>query len=122
MQFPWGRGEGLWRGSLLPLDCEAIPKAAASHPSGSKLPRHGDRGILRWWRNAGQPVMRGFHVLRAYLWRGDESPRHTVTLSQINRCHPANFICRTGNSTRNVVPTPTSLRTVISPLCFFTMP
>ncbi len=32
------------------------------------------------------------------------------------------FICRTGNSTRKVVPTPTSLRTVISPLCFFTMP
>ncbi|MOA40362.1 hypothetical protein D3C78_1622280 [compost metagenome] len=32
------------------------------------------------------------------------------------------FICRTGNSTRKVVPTPTSLRTVISPWCFFTMP
>ncbi|TFY90407.1 hypothetical protein DYL61_20975 [Pseudomonas nabeulensis] len=31
----------LWRGSLLPLGCEAPPKAAsASQPSGSKLPRH----------------------------------------------------------------------------------
>ncbi|TPG81560.1 hypothetical protein EAH78_01270 [Pseudomonas arsenicoxydans] len=43
----------LWRGSLLPLGCEAaltvsdthdrddlITSAAASHPSGSKLPRH----------------------------------------------------------------------------------
>ncbi|TPV54883.1 hypothetical protein FJ692_19300 [Pseudomonas fluorescens] len=31
----------LWRGSLLPLGCEA-PKilAGATHPSGSKLPRH----------------------------------------------------------------------------------
>ncbi|RXE50177.1 hypothetical protein B4O85_25105 [Pseudomonas azotoformans] len=31
----------LWRGSLLPLGCEAPPKtASASQPSGSKLPRH----------------------------------------------------------------------------------
>ncbi|PMX23105.1 hypothetical protein C1X57_11580 [Pseudomonas sp. FW215-E1] len=32
----------LWRGSLLPLGCEAAPKsiASASHSSGSKLPRH----------------------------------------------------------------------------------
>ncbi|MBD0705030.1 hypothetical protein CF597_18690 [Pseudomonas sp. PSB1] len=32
----------LWRGSLLPLDCAAVPFfGAASRPSGSKLPRHG---------------------------------------------------------------------------------
>nr|POA16299.1 hypothetical protein C1892_02055 [Pseudomonas sp. MPBD7-1] len=40
----------LWRGSLLPLGCEATPKrlsrhaalagATAAQPSGSKLPRH----------------------------------------------------------------------------------
>jgi hypothetical protein len=37
----------LWRGSLLPLGCEAAPKstdadfiASASHSNGSKLPRH----------------------------------------------------------------------------------
>ncbi|PPK39583.1 hypothetical protein CD175_08860 [Pseudomonas laurylsulfatiphila] len=31
----------LWRGSLLPLGCEASPfLGAASRPSGSKLPRH----------------------------------------------------------------------------------
>jgi len=46
--------QNLWRGSLLPLGCEATPKASAaqyqpdrisslataSQPSGSKLPRH----------------------------------------------------------------------------------
>jgi hypothetical protein len=44
--------QNLWRGSLLPLDGEAVPTsanshwdqvyqmAAASQPSGSKLPRH----------------------------------------------------------------------------------
>nr|POA12030.1 hypothetical protein C1892_23175 [Pseudomonas sp. MPBD7-1] len=31
---------GTWRGSLLPLGREAAPKASASQPSGSKLPRH----------------------------------------------------------------------------------
>jgi hypothetical protein len=37
----------LWRGSLLPLECEALASNfmstgfwAASQPSGSKLPRH----------------------------------------------------------------------------------
>ncbi len=37
----------LWRGSLLPLGCEAAPipsdtklTASAAHSSGSKLPRH----------------------------------------------------------------------------------
>ncbi len=37
----------LWRGSLLPLGCEAAPKpfdadymASAPHSNGSKLPRH----------------------------------------------------------------------------------
>ncbi len=37
----------LWRGSLLPLGCEAAPnsvhaklRASAAHSSGSKLPRH----------------------------------------------------------------------------------
>jgi len=37
----------LWRGSLLPLECEALASnfmstglRAASQPSGSKLPRH----------------------------------------------------------------------------------
>ncbi|MVV49380.1 hypothetical protein EJA72_14200 [Pseudomonas sp. PB120] len=31
----------LWRGSLLPLGCEAAPKAGtAAQSSGSKLPRH----------------------------------------------------------------------------------
>ena len=37
----------LWRGSLLPLECEALASnfmstgfGAASQPSGSKLPRH----------------------------------------------------------------------------------
>ncbi|RXE46092.1 hypothetical protein B4O85_29185 [Pseudomonas azotoformans] len=30
----------LWRGSLLPLGCEAPPLAAAAQPNGSKLPRH----------------------------------------------------------------------------------
>jgi cobaltochelatase CobN len=33
--------EPLWRGSLLPLDCVAVPFfGAASRPNGSKLPRH----------------------------------------------------------------------------------
>ncbi|RQO51479.1 hypothetical protein DBR46_20385 [Pseudomonas sp. KBW05] len=37
----------LWRGSLLPLDCAAVPafqakSGAATRPSGSKLPRHRD--------------------------------------------------------------------------------
>ncbi|MBA4360172.1 MAG: hypothetical protein C0411_05525 [Pseudomonas sp.] len=51
----FGTGEyALWRGSLLPLGCEAAPKPAtqlhqanssdrngsAAHSSGSKLPRH----------------------------------------------------------------------------------
>ncbi len=30
----------VWRGSLLPLGCEAPPSAAAAQPNGSKLPRH----------------------------------------------------------------------------------
>ncbi|AXP02764.1 hypothetical protein DZG01_07215 [Pseudomonas fluorescens] len=29
-----------WRGSLLPLGCEAALSVSASHSSGSKLPRH----------------------------------------------------------------------------------
>ena len=51
----------LWRGSLLPLDCEAgpitdsaislkeciQPFAAATRPSGSKLPRHKSHRILQ---------------------------------------------------------------------------
>ncbi|MCE6976770.1 hypothetical protein EI534_04875 [Pseudomonas frederiksbergensis] len=49
----------LWRGSLLPLECEALPTpaiailqiqriswfTAAAHPSGSKLPRHKGRAL-----------------------------------------------------------------------------
>ncbi|TPG77646.1 hypothetical protein EAH78_15365 [Pseudomonas arsenicoxydans] len=63
--------QNLWRGSLLPLDCEAVAKpaetdylkecmsgfGAASLPSGCKLPRHSrlvaavsDR---RFWRTVG---------------------------------------------------------------------
>ncbi|PNY77819.1 hypothetical protein FJ692_06600 [Pseudomonas fluorescens] len=30
----------LWRGSLLPFGCAAAADGGASHPSGSKLPRH----------------------------------------------------------------------------------
>jgi len=54
LAFVRGEGAYLWRGSLLPLACEAAPKpggavrqlnrircfTTAAQPSGSKLPRH----------------------------------------------------------------------------------
>ncbi|MBD0686882.1 hypothetical protein CGA22_20450 [Pseudomonas sp. PSB18] len=32
--------ESTWRGSLLPLECEALTKGAAAYPSGIKLSCH----------------------------------------------------------------------------------
>ncbi|OPG70543.1 hypothetical protein B1219_19765 [Pseudomonas ogarae] len=46
--------ESLWRGSLLPLGCEAALFVSASHSSGSKLPRH--RFIVFLERTALPPV------------------------------------------------------------------
>ncbi|PRW93202.1 hypothetical protein C7A10_12000 [Pseudomonas fluorescens] len=41
----------LWRGSLLPLEGEALPGflGAASQPSASKLPRHSRPAATRDW-------------------------------------------------------------------------
>ncbi|BAV76019.1 hypothetical protein PCAU_3810 [Pseudomonas chlororaphis subsp. aurantiaca] len=39
-----------------------------------------------------------------------------------NAVQPAFLLWCTGSSTRKVVPTPTSLRTEMSPRCFLTMP
>jgi len=37
----------LWRGSLLPLGCEAAPKdGTATQFNGSKLPRHSDTSLV----------------------------------------------------------------------------
>ena len=35
-----------WRGSLLPLECAALTRGAATQPSGSKLPRHNNYNNL----------------------------------------------------------------------------
>ncbi|KAB0566710.1 hypothetical protein F7R03_14150 [Pseudomonas palleroniana] len=67
----------LWRGSLLPLGCEAAPNRAidmcqihfvnrsgsASHSSGSKLPRHAS-SLLQWFMS---PTLREPHASTASL-------------------------------------------------------
>ncbi|TLG94261.1 hypothetical protein FEM54_00160 [Pseudomonas edaphica] len=66
----------LWRGSLLPLDCAAVPQhfASASHSSGSKLPRHNEIFLPR--KNSAPRETASPHRECAFYPQGTESHGH----------------------------------------------